>query len=260
MLSRILALGLLATCTHACLARPDAPTRADIQERALTAQKLRKPISIELNDARLEDIITFIEDFSGAQIEPFWSDDGAAGLKKDQRLSVSVRDGRVITLIERVLAKAETEFSPATWQFAPSGGAIEVGPRSSLNKQAYLRIYDIQDLLYQIPDFVESPQLDLDQLLNQGGRGGGGGGGSPFGNISDENIQTIPEPELAQRIIDLITANVEPEQWIDNGGDGGSIQYTAGHLLIRAPDYMHRQIIGYPFDVGRGGQRPAPKR
>lgn len=238
-------------------ARPDAPSPADIQARAATAQKLRKSITIELNDSRLEDIITFIRDFSGAEIEAMWIDEtNDAGLKKDQRMTIAVKDATVVELLERILAKAETEFSPATWQFAPTGGAIEIGPRGRLNTQAYLKMYDIQDLLFRIPDFADAPQLDLDQVLNQGGQGGGGGGGSIFGGAqSDQTVEYIPEEELAQQIIDIITESVEPEQWLDNGGDGGSIRYYSGHLMIRAPDYMHRQLEGYPFDIGRGASK-----
>ena len=39
------------------------------------------------------------------------------------------------------------------------------------------------------------------------------------------------------------------EGWVDNGGDWGTIRYYQGTLIIRAPDFMHRQIGGYPFAV-----------
>lgn len=241
------------------LARPEAPTASDMEARAATARKLRKTLSIELNDARLEDIVTFITDFSGADIEPMWIDDGGdAGLKKDQRMTIEVKDVSVLTLIERVLAKAETDFSPATWQFAPSGGAVEIGPRGRLNKQAYLKMYDIQDMLFQIPDFADAPRLDLDQVLNQGGQGGGGGG-SVFGGDTGADVPFVPTEELAQKIVEIVTEYVEPDQWTDNGGDGASIRHYSGHLMIRAPDYIHRQLLGYPFDLGKPRHAAAPK-
>lgn len=243
---------LTVAIAPAALARPEAPSASDIEARAATAQKLRKTLSIELNDARLEDIVTFITDFSGADIEPMWIGDGGdAGLKKDQRMTIEVKDVSVLTLIERVLSKAETDFSPATWQFAPSGGAIEIGPRDRLNKQAYLKIYDIQDMLFQIPDFADAPRLDLDQVLNQGGQGGGGGGGSVFGGDTGTEVPIVPTEELAQKVVEIVTEYVEPEQWTDNGGDGASIRHFSGHLMIRAPDYIHRQLLGYPFDLGK---------
>jgi hypothetical protein len=242
----------LVLCGGVAAARPNAPTAADVHDRAATALKLRKVITIELNDTRLEDIVSFLRDFSGVEIEPFWNDDGGdGGLNKDQHITIAVTDVTVLTLLERVLAKAETDFSPATWQFAPSGGTVEIGPRSRLNTQGYLVTYDIQDMLFQIPDFADAPQLDLDQVLNQGAQGGGGGGGSVFGGDTQQEVEFVPTEELAQRIIDIITEYVEPEQWIDAGGDGASIRHYAGTLLIRAPDYIHRQLSGYPFELGR---------
>lgn len=240
-------------------ARPDAPTSADIAARRDTAAKLRKLITIELNDARLEDVVQFIEDFAAIELEPMWIDDAEGGLDKEQRITVEVKDVPVITLIERVLQKTQTDFSPATWQFAPSGGAVEIGPRSRLNQQAYLRIYDIQDLLFQIPDFEDFPELDLDQVLNQGGQGGGGGG-SVFSEEGENEPRGPNAQELLERLTDIITETIEPEQWRENGGDGGSITPYKGALLIRAPDYMHRQLEGYPFDLGRPGVRTTPSR
>lgn len=221
----------------------------DNEARAATAAKLSKPITIELNDSRLEDVFQFLRDFTGADIEVFWEDDGNSGLDREQRITVAVKDVSVLTLIERVLAKAASDLSPATWQFARSGGALEVGPRSALNRNAYLRTYDVNDLLFQIPDFENAPELDLDQALSQSGGGGGGSSGSPFSDEDDDENNAPSQAEQAQEVIDLIVESIEPEQWRDNGGDGGTIRFYRGSLLVRAPDYMHRQLSGYPFDV-----------
>ena len=34
--------------------------------------------------------------------------------------------------------------------------------------------------------------------------------------------------------------------WINNGGEYATIKYFDGALIVRAPDYIHRQIGGYP--------------
>jgi hypothetical protein len=101
--------------------------------------------------------------------------------------------------------------------------------------------------MFVIPDFPNVPALDIDSVLQQGG-GGGGGGQSPFEqNQEDDNRVRETDEEAAQRIIDLITDDIEPDQWQDNGGDGASVRFYKGTLLIRAPDYIHRQIVEPPF-------------
>jgi hypothetical protein len=39
----------------------------------------------------------------------------------------------------------------------------------------------------------------------------------------------------------------EPEAWKDAGGDWATMRYYQGVLIIRAPDFVHRQIDGYQF-------------
>lgn len=128
-------------------------------------------------------------------------------------------------------------------------GRVEVGPKSRLNRNKRLEMYDIQDLLFRVNDYAEVPELDLDSAIQQGGQGGGGGGGGSIFEDSEEERENQPtQEEQAQQLIDLIIEFVEPEQWRDNGGDGGTITfYRGGILLVRAPDYMHRQLGGYSF-------------
>lgn len=243
-----------AVASHA--AAQSASDKVDNGARVATARQLARSITVELVDARLEDVITFIRDYSGAAINAAWADEDASGvgLNKDQRITVSVTNVSVLTLLERVLEKSRTDLSPATWQFENEGGAIEIGPRTTLNRGAYLKLYDIQDMLFEIPSFTDAPELDLDQVLNQSSQGGGGGGGgSVFGDTESEDVPVRSQQALAEQVIGIITDNVETEQWQDNGGDGATIRFYNGALLVRAPDYIHRQIGGYPFDMKNPG-------
>ncbi len=256
---------VLAVAPVAIAQTPDAESQTAVRATpadiaAQTVARLSRPISLELTDVRLEDIIQFLKDFTGAEIEALWLDDrNTDGLDKDQRVTIAVKDVRAIDFIERLIEKVKSDFSPVTWQFSRTGG-LEIGPKSRLNKGAYLRVYDIQDMLFQIPNFANAPELNLDQVLNQGQQGGGGGGGSIFREQGTNEAQDEKSAqELADEIRGLITAYVEPDQWQDNGGDGGTITYFDGHFLIRAPEYMHRALLGSPFE-GRSGTPVASPR
>ncbi|HBS28664.1 MAG TPA: hypothetical protein DEB06_04250 [Phycisphaerales bacterium] len=211
--------------------------------RTNAAAALAKPVTIELTDARLEDAVQFIRDFAALEIDAAWADDsGADGLDKDKTVTLSVKDARVVDLLERLLEKASSEFERATWQFARDGAGIEIGPRSRLNAKAYMKIYDVNDLLYVVPNFDDAPRLDLDQVLNQGQQGGGGGGGSIFEDNEDAEGSGPTSEELVEQLQTIITENIEPEQWQDNGGSGATIRFYNGAFLIRAPEYIHRQL------------------
>ena len=47
--------------------------------------------------------------------------------------------------------------------------------------------------------------------------------------------------------MDLLKELIETEQWADNGGDGATMKLYQGAIIINAPDYIHRQINGYPY-------------
>ena len=252
---RLIGLALLAAAAVLLI----APAAAADDPRAETLDRLAQRVTAEFDDARLEDVVQFIETIGDIEIDPLWLDDReTSGLDRDREVSASVTEVPLLVLLERVLRDASDAFDRATWQLTP-GGVVEVGPRTRLNESATLRIYDINDLIFEIPNYDNVPQLDLDQALQQGGGGGGGGGGGLFEDEDDE-FDRPSRRELAEQVIDIILEVVEPEQWRANGGDGGTITlYRESLLLIRAPDYMQRQLEGYPA-WPRSMERTAERR
>jgi hypothetical protein len=211
-----------------------------------TLMKLMRPITVTFTDQRLEDIITFIRDYTGAEIEPMWVDDrNTDGLERDRTVTVTINNGTVLRLIEAVLQKSSDGFSDNTWQMGETG-EIQIGPKSRLNKFKRVQLYDINDLLMEVPEYAEVPRIDLQSVLQSSQ---GSGGQSPFSGDqqNDQNDKQRDRKKKSDEIVEIITQTVEPEQWVDGGGTGGSIRYWQGTLIVNAPDYMHRQLNGYPY-------------
>ncbi len=216
----------------------------------VTLNKLMRRVSIDFTEKRLEDVISFIKESSTADIEPFWADDThPEGLDKEKVISVKVENVSVLTLLEKVLEKAHPDTGgEATWQMSEQG-SCQIGPRERLNKYRRIQIYDINDLLMEVPDYRDVPRIDLQQAL-QASQGGGGGGQSPFRNEQDRQDaqeKAKARQEKSDSIATLIRELVEPEQWTENGGSGGSIRYFQGTLIVNASDYIHRGINGYRY-------------
>lgn len=215
-----------------------------------TLTKLMRRVTIDFTEKRLEDVISFIKESSTADIEPFWADDQHSdGLDKEKVISVKVENVTVMTLLEKVLEKAHPESGgEATWQMSEQG-SCQIGPRARLNKYRRVQIYDINDLLMDVPDYRDVPRIDLQQAL-QASQGGGGGSQSPFRNEQDrEDAQQKAKDRQAKSdaVATLIRDLVEPEQWSENGGEGGSIRFFQGTLIVNAADYIHRGINGYRY-------------
>ncbi len=236
-----------ATTSASAQAFDEDPAATVLKRQTLA--RLMQRVTVDLQEQRLEDVVQFIETVTQTDLEPLWLDDRSGiGLDPDALITVSVKEVTALTLLERVLEKADaaTGFDGSTWQFTKTG-AFEFGPKERLNKRTHLVIYDITDMLTEVPNYDNAPDFDLNTIFQQGGQtGGGGGGASPFGG-GQQDVDRETMEEKAQEVIDLIVTVVEPEQWLDNGGEAASVRYFRGSLIVRAPDYVHRQLVGYPW-------------
>lgn len=213
--------------------------------------KLTKNISFEFNEGRLEDVVAYIAKETGANFEPLWNPGGGDGLDKEATVTMTLKDIDALSALEKVLDAVATGTGndANTWQFSPLG-TVQIGPKKLLNKFKRVEVYDVNDLLFEVPVYDSVPEIDLAQVL-QGGRGGGGG--SPFsGGQGNRNDQRGEERENRRRariseIQNLITSNVETDQWALQGGDGGTIATYEGHFVVSAPDYLHRALVGYTW-------------
>ncbi|MBC7771783.1 MAG: hypothetical protein H7210_04760 [Pyrinomonadaceae bacterium] len=247
-----------AQTNKAPAAQPAAPSRPSAADstpvvtrvtKVGTIRLLSRPMTIDFTETRLEDAIKFIAEFTGAELEPLWAEGSQEGLDKDFQVTMKVKNVPAITVLEKLLDKAKSDFSENTWQMTDFG-SIEFGPKSTLNNHKRLEIYDVHDLFFEVKTYDEVPSIDLQGLLQQS-QGGGGGGQSPFTDDQDDQEQNSPEQTRerqrlkAEELVTLITGLVEPDQWNDGGGDGGTIKHYQGTLIINAPDYMHRALAGY---------------
>jgi hypothetical protein len=223
------------------------PVRSAVPQRD-TIARMMKRVSVDFQEKRLEDVMNFIRDFTGAAIEPLWVDDrNPDGLDKEQLVSVKVDNVTALALVERILDQTTGDLGgSSTWQMAETG-EMQLGPKSRLNKFRRVEIYDINDLITEIPNYTEVPRIDLQQAL-QASQQGGGGGQSPFREENQDQQQRIQDRQTrATEIMDLLRNLVEMDQWVENGGEGGSMRYWQGGVIVNAPDYMHRGINGYPY-------------
>ena len=102
-----------------------------------------------------------------------------------------------------------------------------------------------------MPNFDNGPRLDLGTALAQGSQQGGGNGSQSLFQGGSDDPDLPSAAEKAEQIIELIVELVESEGWARNGGDWASIRYHEGNLLIKAPDFVHRRVGGYPFRPAR---------
>jgi hypothetical protein len=239
--------------------------------RAALNQKMPE---VKFQGQGLRDCMDFLRDVSGANLHVNWRALEAAGVTPDTPVNVRLRD----VSLRKVLTVLLSEAAPGTnLTFYTSEGVIEVTTSEIADAEMITRVYPVEDLLIEVPDFNNAPDLSL--FMNQastsggggtgggmggggyggggggfggggggfggggGGLGGGGGGfgGGSGGGLTQEKIRT--KQERADDLVTLIRETIRPEIWKENGGTA-AVRYYNGNLIVTAPRSVHEAIGG----------------
>jgi hypothetical protein len=219
---------------------------------------LYKELTVDFDQVPARDVFDFLKTALGINMIVRYSDDAVGhGIDPETPITLSAKRLTALELLELVLEQC-SGVEECAWQLRKS--FLEVGTKARLSVPAAreIRWYPIDELIFEPPNFTDSIPLRLDSEYVWGGAHGGYGwgySGGFFGNpghggsvqlacgssgTSDEKEQRV------QALIDLIVEVIEPEAWARNGGERASIRHRDGALIVNAPAYVHRQIIGSP--------------
>jgi hypothetical protein len=258
-----------------------AAAARDTTKASLLGALLYTDITCDFKGTPAKEAIEYVANALGISLVGRYSTDKAGiGIDPELEITLKAESQPALVVLEMILDQCSAD-EPCTWQIRNS--YVEVGTKQRLSAPSSqeLRMYPVKDLLFEAPRFENAPEFNLSQSIQQGNSGGGGGGsggggGGGFGGgggggsggggsggggggggniIGDEgdDPERRSEEEKADELVNLILGTVEPDAWTDNGGDWASIRYHQGVLIVRAPDWIHRQLGGYPF-------APAPTR
>lgn len=241
VLGLVLPAGLAAAQGRAAVRRAPDP-------RLETLVRLSEPITIDRLDNRVADVMDMIAERTGADLDVMYLDDRHdEGFEPGWTVTMTVGKLSALELIERIVTRANSELDPITafeWQLTEQG-TMQVGPKARLNGTRRTVVYDIHDLLFEIPSFDNAPEFDLSSALQSGSSGGSTG--SPFTSTGGQDPDRKSKDERAEELIELIQATIEPDQWEALGGTAARLSYIPEQLIVTAPDYIHRKIAGYRF-------------
>jgi type II secretory pathway component GspD/PulD (secretin)/tetratricopeptide (TPR) repeat protein len=213
------------------------------ENRRVLASLETTRIPVAFNNNPLENVVTFLESVTQIDMDADWDALEAIGVERGDPVSLNLTSAPVSTVLDRVLAKLTGgDFGDAA-SWAIQDGVVIISSDEQLRRQTELVIYDIRDLLIEVPDYDNAPDFDLQSVLQSGG-GGGGGGQSPFQENDEEEPDRIPLQDRIDRILEIIQQNVDFDGWQVNGGDTGYIQELNGNLIITNTARNHREIAG----------------
>lgn len=204
-----------------------------------------KRIPAQFSDTPLENVVAYLQTVTGLSVDPDWQSLSNVGIDKQTPINLQLSSATVRTVLDRVVEKISPDAigtNGAGW--STSDGILTIASREVINKNKVIAIYDIRDLLIEIPNYTNAPEFDLQQVLQAASQRGGGGGQSPFTDSQDDNIARRSLEDRTNDIIQIITNNVDNQGWRENGGDTGFIQQLQGALIITNTPANHRAIQG----------------
>ncbi|MFG0331135.1 MAG: hypothetical protein ACF8PN_14710 [Phycisphaerales bacterium] len=244
MLMNLTAAAALFGMTALTQAQVDLSTERGDSRPVVYGKLMNTYLTADFNENDLRDVVKFLSELGDIDILVKWADDATFGEGLDPTAKVTLaltNETRLATIIDLVLEQATEEET--SWSLGD--GFVVLGTKESLNNDKYVAIYPVRELLFVAPTFDSAPELDLQAVLS------GGQTGEISQNIFDDeeedDQERVNEEDQADELIDIITTLVDQFQWERNGGEGGSIRYFRGNLIINASDYLHRQVAGYPF-------------
>ncbi len=202
----------------------------------------RRALNTTLPDLRfdnisLSDALDFLRDVSGANIHVNWRALEEAGVGKDTTVNVHLRSVALRKVLGLVLSESG---SGNLLTYYIDDNIIEITTRELADKQLITRLYPVDDLIMEVPDFI-GPDFQL-QTTSAGGTGGSSQ--SILGTNTNDKTQQVTRTERAQQLIETIQAIIQPDVWNTNGGPA-AIRFWNGSLIVTAPRSVHEALGGH---------------
>ncbi len=248
---------------------PQVPSATSVdQDEALMRMLQETLIDADYDRIDFERVIDDLRERFNLNIHVSWAQLEKIGVRRDERIEVKLKQVSLATLLDIVLGEVSDSLGPLN--YIVNNGILTISGGELTREPTLLRMYDVTDLIesgYAIRRFANTPVLGLEltgrefiggEIRRVGGSGGGGpggGGGQIFGDAEDAPDRR-GEMERIQEIIDLLMTSVEPDTWVDYGGETGSILAFESTLLIRHTLRVHQEIAEL-FQLVRSSQ-PQP--
>jgi type II secretory pathway component GspD/PulD (secretin)/tetratricopeptide (TPR) repeat protein len=227
------------------ITRPERRQPGKSPRDSLLLGALDKPVPVDFRNEPFGQVIERLASTHDLNIIVNWNDLKQAGI--DRAVPIDLSLPQEITLKKALTEVLEQAGGGVDVGFEVAEGTVKIATRGTLDKQTYTAVYDIKDLLMEIPMFNDAPLTDLTQINQRVRQAAQESQRSelPWLYGDDDDDEPEEDPELNKRvrkIINLIQDTVAPDSWNDRGGTIGTIKEINGQLVITQNSAAQRQI------------------
>jgi len=235
-----------------------------------TAAKLDVVRSLfQFDETEFQEVVVFLRQVTEANIVVDWPQIEAAGLGRDTPVTLMLTNVSARLALDEILASVAGAVELG---YMIKDGVVRISTRQDLATTMETHVYEINDLLIQVPDFA-GPVVSIsrNQASTGGGGGssggigggggggtfggggggtfGGGGGGGGFGAGSaygggQGGAQGGAAASRQQLVADILDAvrTIDPTSWIANGGADASIRELNGSAIVTQTPENHKKV------------------
>ncbi len=192
------------------------------------------------DDEPLDRVINHLAEQAQVNMNVDWQDLALAGIERDAPVSIRLRDVSYRTALREVLTQVG---GSVTLAYNADDGIVRVATKEKLDQQKFTQVYDIRDLLIDIPKFA-GPRLDLGEPVGAPYTGPGSSlfEGANHPHPGDDEQLAVGNRAMADEIMDIIRQTVEPNSWRESGGGDGALRELNGQLIVYNTSDSHRQV------------------
>ncbi|MEK7710458.1 MAG: hypothetical protein AAB341_01055 [Planctomycetota bacterium] len=233
-----------------------------------SADLLRKRVaSVDWTDMAFEQVLDWVRDQGEGRVNIVakWGPLGIEGVTRETLVNLKLNNSTVADVLNEVLDQLSED---GQIHYRGIGNKLAISTRQDFEKKMYVRVYNIADLLFEVPNFgQDAPLIDLQNAGKSSGGGGGGGGGggqSVFsgagGGAGSQRGQSGQQAEQQNelrltKLRVLIEATIAPETWDTTTGTQtssptagiggrGRIRVIYTSLVVLNTIEVHEMIAG----------------
>jgi general secretion pathway protein D len=217
------------------------PPGAEVQDSLLFGA-LDQMIPVDFQRKPFGEVIEMLADAHQINLLVNWNDLEVVGVSRDVPIDLSLPNE--ITLkkaITEVLDQAGAGVVDLGYQVAD--GVITVASQDWLNHKTYAAVYDVNDLLMEVPMFADAPTTDLSRIRPHERLSEYADNPWSKGDDDDDDPEIDPRrEERVEQIIGTIVGTIQPDSWRRSGGSIGVIKEINGQLVVTQNSAAHGHV------------------
>ena len=194
---------------------------------------------VDFEEMPFDQAVDFVRDSHNLNVTIDWNDLRQNGIERDRPISMQLHDVSVRTVLREMLNQVSGD---TPLNFAIGDGLVRVATKAKLDRRKSTLVYDIRDLIVDIPRFANAPLMDF-APQGPGGQDTPHNNGSLFASnaLGREGAVLGNDPAVVNDILDIIRDTVEPDSWRETGGGDGALRELNGQLIVYNTSEAHQQ-------------------